>query len=112
MYDFHKKTSSDGKQHIFYHPLFQKGSEQLLARIRRKKNTKRSSKGSLSTDSTMTSKQRRAKFLEEVGQGYKKYKMTKSYVVMLENHIKTLVSEYSFLLDQCKQMALDLNNVK
>jgi hypothetical protein len=38
--------------------------------------------------------------------------MTKQYVAALEKHIKELVTEYSFLLDQCKQLALDLNNVK
>lgn len=38
--------------------------------------------------------------------------MTKHYVGVLEKHIKDLVAEYSFLLDQCKQLALDLNNVK
>lgn len=66
MYDFHKKTSNDGREHIFVHPLFQKDNEQALARIKRKKNDKKSSKCSFSTESTITSKQRRARFLEEV----------------------------------------------
>jgi HSF-type DNA-binding len=66
MYDFHKKTTTDGKEHVFIHPLFQKDNQQALARIKRKKNCKQSSKGSLSTDSSLTNKQRRAKFLEEV----------------------------------------------
>ena len=66
MYDFHKKTSTDSKQHIFTHPLFQKGNEQFLAKIKRKKNIKRSSKSSLSPERSVTGKQRRARFLEEV----------------------------------------------
>ena len=66
MYDFHKRTSADGREHVFVHPLFQKGRQEDLINISRKKNDKRSSKESFSTESTITSKQRRMRFLEEV----------------------------------------------
>ena len=38
--------------------------------------------------------------------------MTKQYVEVLEQRIKELVHNYSYLLDQCKHLSLELNNVK
>ena len=68
MYDFHKRTSSDSRQHVFYHPLFQKGQEHLLAKIKRKKNPKKASKGnSVSAELSTSVRQKRSRFLEDVG---------------------------------------------
>jgi hypothetical protein len=66
MYDFHKKTSPDSRHHVFFHPLFQKGQEHLLAKIKRKKNSKKNSKGSTSPDLSVSVKQKRNRFLEDV----------------------------------------------
>ena len=67
MYDFHKKAIQDRKARVYYHPLFQKDNEALLAKIKRKKNSKRSGRNSLSPENkSVSGKQRRTRFLEDV----------------------------------------------
>lgn len=67
MYDFHKRTASDNKHHVFYHPLFQKGQEARLACIKRKKNGKKEKPNPSGNDKTDSSKQAQAlQFLADV----------------------------------------------
>lgn len=114
MYDFHKKTSQDSKHHIFYHPNFQKGNETLLSRIKRKKSSKKGNRDNSSLESfSLSDKRKRSRFFEEVlNLSDTQYRKSKTTLEGLEGKIKDLVKSFTGLLDECKNLSLNLNNFK